>query len=192
LFAAAVLIAAIVVGLGALVTIMTAPTSTTSGTSLTTATSTRSWSTTSGIPQGTTIPSLSKIDKIGILKETAQKLNPKDLSKEYCIEHPSEELCSHVPEFHHYHIEPVPEAPSTFSPEPCNMLCVVSYSDTDVELKNNGQDPITVLVVTVSWQIGSADSTPVSLKVMPPGQAVPLPPLQYANGSHVGLILYYN
>jgi hypothetical protein len=69
---------------------------------------------------------------------------------------------------------------------------VVSYSDTDVELENSSHDSVAVLVVTVSWHDGFADSTPFSLEVMPPGLTVPVSSLQYANGSHVGIILYYN
>jgi hypothetical protein len=71
------------------------------------------------------------------------------------------------------------------------MLCVVWDSETDVKVTNGGSNPVTVLVVTVSLHDGSADPTPVWLEVIDPGQTVPVP-LQYANGSHMGIILYYN
>jgi hypothetical protein len=143
--------------------------------------------------QASTTPPLSMTEKIGILNKTAQKLNTKDLSKEYCSEHLTEDACSYVSEFAHYHIEPVPETPTNLPyPEPsCGTLCVVSYSDTDVELKTSGPNQITVLVVTVSLHENSADPTPVSLEVIYPSQTAPVS-LQYANGLHVGIIIYYS
>ena len=136
-------------------------------------------------------------DKIGILNSTAQEPAAR-IVQDYCAKTPWDKLCETrvnlpVPEFRHYHIEPVPETPTTFPfPEPsCDTLCVVSYSDTDVELKNNGSDSITVLVVTVSMLGGSAEPVPVWLKAMDSGQTATVP-LQYPNGSHVGIIFYYS
>jgi len=137
------------------------------------------------------------VNKAEFLNKTAQELNPTKLALDYCSKHQWEKFCetkvsSHIPEFRHYHTDPIPETPRTFPiPGPCNMLCVVWDSETDVKVTNRESEPVTVLVVTVSLHDGSADPIPVWLEVMDPGQTVPVR-LQYANGSHMGIIIYQN
>jgi hypothetical protein len=156
-----------------------------------------STSTTSATSLGSTTLSLSMTEKTDILNRMAQE-PAANVVQDYCEKNPWEKICeteisSHVSEMRHNHTDPVPESPITLtSPEPCNMLCVVWDSETDVEVKNTGPDPITVLVVTVSKHDVSAEPIPLSpLQVIGPGQTVPVP-LQYANGTPVGIILYYN
>jgi len=153
-------------------------------------------STTSGASPTSSTTSLNMNEKTDILNGIALEPATK-VVQDYCIKNSREKVCqpevsSHVPELHHNHAEPVPESPITLpTPGPCNTLCVTWDSETDVEVKNTSSGPITVLVVTVSLHNDSAEPIPVSpLQVISPGQTVAVP-LLYANGSHIGIILYY-